>query len=55
MGRKVSDKDTKWAEKWYEIKCKDVLLSNKKVTDVIIKFYSKFWTKLEFIEGECCQ
>jgi hypothetical protein len=54
MGRKVSDKDSKWAEKWYEIKCKDVMLKDKKLQNIIIKFYSKFWTKREFIEGECC-
>lgn len=54
LGRKVSDHDQRWAEKWYEIKCKDFSLENKKTKDVIVKFYSKFWTKREFIEGECC-
>lgn len=24
------------------------------MVDVIVKFFSKFWTKGEFIEGECC-
>lgn len=54
MGRKVSDIDQKWAEKWFEIKCKDATLKDKKYQNIIIKFYSKFWTKREFIEGECC-
>lgn len=54
LGRKVSDVDARWAEKWFEIKCKDAVLSDKRVVDVIVKLFSKFWTKGEFIEGECC-
>jgi len=54
LGRRFSDVDAKWAEKWYEIRCKDVsaLKGTKKVTDVIVKFVSKFWTKASLIEGE---
>jgi len=54
LGRRFSDVDAKWAEKWYEIRCKDVSVAKgkKKVTDVIVKFVSKFWTKAALIEGE---
>lgn len=55
-GRKLSDSDSKWVEKWFEIKCKDVSgpSSNNVVTDIIVKLYSKFWVNIEQnqIEGE---
>ena len=56
MGRKVSNHDDKWGEKWYEIRCKEATKDPgpQKFTPVIIKFYSKFWTKSDVIEGECC-
>lgn len=54
LGRKVSDENAKWGEKWFEIRCKDATLSDKRVVDVIVKLFSKFWTKDESIEGECC-
>ena len=54
LGRKCSDHDAKWGEKWFEINCKEAQLKDKTVLDVKIKFYSKFWTKNEIIEGECC-
>lgn len=59
-GRKLSNTDSKWVEKWYEIKCKDIQSTNKEgdqiVTDIIVKQFSKFWTNTEhnFIEGESC-
>lgn len=59
-GRKLSNTDSRWVEKWYEIKCKDVQTSNKAgdqvVTDIIVKHFSKFWTNTEqnTIEGESC-
>lgn len=28
LGRKVSDADARWAEKWFEIRCKDAVLSD---------------------------
>ena len=46
LGTKLSDLDAKWVEKWFELKCKDVN-SDHVVEDVIVKFYSKFWTNVE--------
>ena len=54
LGRKCSDHDAKWGEKWFEIKCKEASIQDRTVVDVIVKLYSKFWTKLDAIEGECC-
>lgn len=54
LGRKISDNDEKWGEKWFEIRCKEATVKDKKVVDVIIKLFSKFWTKFDKIEGECC-
>lgn len=59
-GRKLSNADSRWVEKWYEIKCKDVQTSSKAgeqiVTDIIVKHFAKFWTNVEEnkIEGESC-
>lgn len=46
LGSKLSDLDSKWVEKWYEVRCKDVN-SDHVVHDIIVKFYSKFWTNVE--------
>lgn len=54
LGRKFSDQDEKWGEKWFEIRCRDANTKDRQVVSVIIKFYSKFWTKGQIIEGECC-
>lgn len=55
-GRKLSDSDSRWVEKWYEIKCKDLSgsVSNNVVSDIIVKFYTKFWVNIQNneIEGE---
>lgn len=53
-GRKLSNADSRWVEKWFEVKCKDV--SDPIVTDIIVKNYSKFWTNIDTkqIEGESC-
>ena len=59
-GRKLSNTDSRWVEKWYEIKCKDVQSTNRAgeqiVTDIIVKHFAKFWTNTEAnkIEGESC-
>lgn len=54
LGRKFSDQDERWGEKWFEIRCKEANVNDQQIVNVIIKFYSKFWTKSEIIEGECC-
>lgn len=55
-GRKLSDSDSRWIEKWYEVKCKDVSGAEKKnvVSDIIVKFYTKLWVNVfkNEIEGE---
>lgn len=55
-GRKLSDPDSKWVEKWYEVKCKDLSGAMQKnvVSDIIVKFYTKFWVNIQScqIEGE---
>lgn len=54
LGRKVTDVDAKWAEKWFEIRCKAAVSPDNRVADIIVKLFSKFWTKGALIEGECC-
>ena len=69
LGQKMSDEDSKWVEKWYEVRCQDTKTRNLKVapstvqastkkivTDIIVKYYTKFWTNVEedTIEGESC-
>lgn len=53
-GRKLSNADSRWVEKWFEVKCKDI--SDSVVTDIIVKNFYKFWTNIETnqIEGESC-
>ena len=55
-GRKLSDSDSRWVEKWFEIKCKDLsgALNNNVVSDIIVKFFTKFWVNIQSneIEGE---
>ena len=55
-GRKLSDSDSRWVEKWYEVKCKDLsgAVTNNVVSDIIVKFYTKFWINIQNneIEGE---
>lgn len=49
-GRKLSDADSRWVEKWFEIKCKDVAKGGRNeeiVTDIIVKSYSKLWTNIK--------
>jgi len=69
LGQKMSDEDSKWVEKWYEVRCQDTRTRNLKVapstaqasgkkivTDIIVKYYTKFWTNVvdDTIEGESC-
>lgn len=69
LGQKMSDEDSKWVEKWYEVRCQDTRTRNLKVapstvqgtgkkivSDMIVKYYTKFWTNVEedTIEGESC-
>ena len=51
LGRKLTDPDKKWAEKWIEVKCFD-----SDNTQIIIKYIIKFWTDIEkrTIEGDKC-
>jgi hypothetical protein len=55
-GRKLSDPDSRWVEKWWEVKCKDLsgALQKNVVSDIIVKFYTKFWVNIQSseIEGE---
>jgi hypothetical protein len=44
-GRKLSNADSRWVEKWFEVKCKDV--QDSVVTDIIVKKFSKFWTNID--------
>jgi hypothetical protein len=44
-GRKLSNADSRWVEKWFEVKCKDVS-DTKEVSEIIVKIFSKFWTNI---------
>jgi len=58
IGSKLSDSDSIWVEKWFEVKIQDGHLgeAGHVPKDLIIKSWSKFWTNVENnqIEGESC-
>lgn len=64
-GKKISNPDIKWTEEWFEVVCQDAELSeiwtgievnkdNNKKQQVMIKYFSKLYTKIEdsSVEGE---
>ena len=57
IGKKLSDPDSKWCEKWFEVKCLDNQnTKSEEPQHIIIKYYAKFWTDIEsrMIEGDSC-
>jgi len=46
-GKKLSDPDQKWVEKWFEIEAKDLDLVKNIANKIIVKYYTKFWTNVD--------
>ena len=55
-GKKLSDPDVKWVEKWFEVKSNDAGVKKDTSSQILVKSQSKFWTNIEdnTIEGSSC-